>query len=80
MYQIVLWIGLVDIIALVILITLLFYKFSNRLHLYLIFSCLSLLLNNVGYQLELMASSYDVKDRAECSYCKINFRRPDFRQ
>lgn len=57
MYQIVLWIGIVDIIALVILISLLFYKFSNRLHLYLIFSCLSLLLNNVGYQLELMASS-----------------------
>ena len=59
MYQIVLWIGIVDIIALVILITLLFYKFSNRLHLYLIFSCLSLLINNVGYQLELMSSSQE---------------------
>ena len=59
MYQIVLWIGIVDIITLVILITLLFYKFSNRLHLYLIFSCLSLLINNVGYQLELMSSSQE---------------------
>lgn len=59
MYQIVLWIGIVDIVTLVILITLLFYKFSNRLHLYLIFSCLSLLINNVGYQLELMASTQE---------------------
>lgn len=57
MYQAVLWIGIVDIAVLTTLVTLLFYKFSNRLHLYLIFTCLSLLINNVGYQLELMSTT-----------------------
>lgn len=59
MYNVVQIIELINVLVLAITIALLFYKFNGRLHLYLIFFCFVQLLNNFGYQAELMSSNFD---------------------
>ena len=59
MYNVVQIIELINVFVLAITITLLFYKFNGRLHLYLIFFCFVLLLNNFGYQVELMSTTLE---------------------
>ncbi len=59
MYNVVQIIEIINVFVLAITITLLFYKFNGRLHLYLIFFCFVLLLNNFGYQVELMSTTLD---------------------
>ncbi len=59
MYNVVQIIELINVFVLAITITLLFYKFNGRLHLYLIFFCFVLLVNNFGYQVELMSTTLE---------------------
>ena len=59
MYNVVQIIELINVFVLAITIILLFYKFNGRLHLYLIFFCFVLLLNNFGYQVELMSTTLE---------------------
>ena len=59
MYHAVLLIEVVNILVLAIITMLLFVKFNSRMHLYLILSCMALIVNNVGYQLEIQAQSLD---------------------
>ena len=59
MYHAVLLIEDVNILVLAIITMLLFVKFNGRMHLYLILSCMALIVNNVGYQLEIQAQSLD---------------------
>lgn len=59
MYHAVLLIEDFNILVLAIITMLLFVKFKSRMHLYLILSCMALIVNNIGYQLEIQAQSLD---------------------
>lgn len=59
MYQAVLLIENVNVFVLAIITMMLFVKFNGRMHLYLILTCMALLVNNIGYQLELQSQTVD---------------------
>lgn len=59
MYQAVLLIENVNVFILAIITMMLFVKFNSRMHLYLILTCMALLVNNIGYQLELQSQTVD---------------------